>query len=117
MAQVSRAALFDDAENPDAYPAPTRQVHARFHRKHHARFEGVATTHLRQPRRLVHLEADAVPEAVREGLTVTGAGNDLARERIALFAGHPRTEAALGVLLCFEDQGMQLHELLVARFP
>ena len=70
---------------------------------------------LRQPRRLVHFETDAMPEAVQERLAVARPGDHLARERVALAARHaPAEQLCSAMLLRFEHHRVQLDQACVA---
>ena len=74
----SGASVGDDQGVLDPDTAVAREVHPRLHGDGHA---GGQSTRAERPdaRRLVDLQAHAVPEAVREVLAVAGVGDDLAR--------------------------------------
>ena len=61
-----------------------------------------------EPRALVHLEPDAVPEAVAEVLGVPGRVDDLARDGIDVAAGRPRAHRGQRLLLSALDELVDL---------
>ena len=74
-------AVGHDHEVLDPHAHLAGQVHARLHRHGVARLEA-ALRRLPEPRPLVHLEPDAVPEPVAEVLLVARRVDDLARHRV-----------------------------------
>ncbi len=72
------AVLGDDDEVLDPHPELARQVDAGLDRHHFAGREHVLGA-LREPRRLVHLEADPVAEPVAEALAVAGRRRSILR--------------------------------------
>src|SRR5680860_32970 len=73
-AEIATAVLGDDDEILDPHAELTGQVDARLNRHHFAGGEHVLRAR-REARLLVHLEPDAVAEAVAEALAVPGGGD------------------------------------------
>ena len=81
------------------HPAPARKIDPRLDRHHRVQRQRRLGGG-RQPRRLVHLEAEPVAQRVAERVAEAPGRDDLPRQRVALPAGHAGTEvlerAALG---------------------
>src|SRR5262249_9716090 len=81
----------DDDQVLDPHAAEALEVDARLDRDGHAGLDDVLDARA-HPGALVDLEADAVPQAVAEGLAQAGRLDPVARHGVELAAGHARPD-------------------------
>src|SRR5687767_8208661 len=99
----------------DAYSAPSRSIDSRLNR-HHGALRQRAVGRPGKPRCFVHLEPEAVTEAVTEKVAVTAPLNVAAGDSVGLSPRHPRPHSGDG---SFVGDANDLVEgpLFVGRLP
>src|SRR3954462_3857912 len=103
--------LTHDGQILDPHTADTRQVHTGLDRDDVSGLERVLRF-LRQSRRFVDRDADAVPEPVTEVLAEARSADDVARDLVGIVAGHPRLDLLRGGDLCLEADVVRTAQLL-----
>src|SRR5688572_23313254 len=91
----------------DAHSTPPRAINPRFHR-HHRTIDQRSIRGLRQSRRFVHFQADAMAEAVTEQFTEAAVLNVAPRETIGIPPGHPRANGTHRALVGLTDDIVEL---------
>src|SRR5687768_11787864 len=83
----------------DPHSAPSRPVDAGLNR-HNGAFHQRTLRCLREPRRFMHLQADAVAEAMSEQISKTAVLNVAPRDAIGIPTGHAWAHGSHGALIC-----------------
>ena len=94
----------------EPHAAPARKIDPRLDRHHRVQRQGHLVG-LRKPRRLMHLQPQAVAQRMAERVPEPAGGDHLARQRVGLPPGHPGAHLAAGPRL------RRLHQRIDGTLP